>query len=51
MDTALEMLVKAPQSGPQPPEHSFVQASSYLVARRTGKEIGQALFRGLVTDP
>lgn len=29
MDTALEMLVKAFQSGPQPPEHTFVQASSY----------------------
>jgi ABC-type sugar transport system substrate-binding protein len=29
MDTALEMLVKAFQSGSQPPEHSFVQASSY----------------------
>lgn len=29
MDTALEMLVKAFQGGPQPPEHTIVPASSY----------------------
>jgi ABC-type sugar transport system substrate-binding protein len=38
MDTALEMLVKTFQGGSQPPEHSFVQASSYPALSELAKK-------------
>ncbi len=42
MDTALEMLVKALQNGSQPPEHSFVQASSYPSLDELAKKAAKA---------
>ncbi|HEY6253970.1 MAG TPA: substrate-binding domain-containing protein [Candidatus Angelobacter sp.] len=38
MDVALELLMRAYQSGPQPPEHTFVPASSYPSLEELGKK-------------